>query len=188
MARYDEDLHENPFFNTLVTKYSILFSEAAEKKWMVSWAIRPQGRLAARVTLLARKWAGCSANFYRGKGTLTPNVIYNCRIICKLIKYVCVFLHLQIFVPRADSVTRLKLNKTDFENHIFRQSGGDSSTTLISCNGKVRYTHSLCIKPRSETYIFFSLENKIHKATTNCIVGSLPAFNFQSMRAGGHGR
>ena len=36
MARYDEDLHENPFFNTLVTKYNIMFSEAAEKKWMVS--------------------------------------------------------------------------------------------------------------------------------------------------------
>ena len=36
MARYDEDLHENQFFNTLVTKYNIIFSEAAEKKWMVS--------------------------------------------------------------------------------------------------------------------------------------------------------
>lgn len=36
MARYDEDLHENPFFNTLVSKYNPLFSEAAEKKWMVS--------------------------------------------------------------------------------------------------------------------------------------------------------
>ena len=36
MARYDEDLHENPFFNTLVTKYNIMFSEAAEKKLMVS--------------------------------------------------------------------------------------------------------------------------------------------------------
>ena len=36
MARYDEDLHENLFFNTLVSKYNILFSEAAEKKCMVS--------------------------------------------------------------------------------------------------------------------------------------------------------
>ena len=36
MARYDEDLHENLFFNTLVSKYNILFSEATEKKWMVS--------------------------------------------------------------------------------------------------------------------------------------------------------
>jgi hypothetical protein len=76
MARYDEDLHENPFFNTLVTKYNIMFSEAAEKKWM-------------------------------------------------------------IFVPRADTVPRLKLNKNDFENHIFRQMAGDSPATLVSCNGKV---------------------------------------------------
>lgn len=36
MARYDEDLHENLFFNTLVSKYSSLFSEAADNKWMVS--------------------------------------------------------------------------------------------------------------------------------------------------------
>ena len=39
MARYDEDLHENLFFNTLVSKYNILFSEATEKKWMVSECI-----------------------------------------------------------------------------------------------------------------------------------------------------
>ena len=37
MARYDEDLHENLFFNTLVSKYNILFTEAAERKWMVSF-------------------------------------------------------------------------------------------------------------------------------------------------------
>ena len=36
MARYDEDLHENAFFHTLVTKFSELFREAAENKWMVS--------------------------------------------------------------------------------------------------------------------------------------------------------
>ena len=36
MARYDEDLHENVFFHTLVTKFSELFREAAENKWMVS--------------------------------------------------------------------------------------------------------------------------------------------------------
>ena len=35
MARYDEDLHENVFFHTLVTKFSELFREAAENKWMV---------------------------------------------------------------------------------------------------------------------------------------------------------
>lgn len=44
----------------------------------------------------------------------------------------------QIFVPRADTVSRLKLNRTDFENHILRQAGGETSTTLISTNGKVR--------------------------------------------------
>lgn len=36
MARYDEDLHENVFFHTLVTKFSELFREAAENQWMVS--------------------------------------------------------------------------------------------------------------------------------------------------------
>ena len=41
MARYDEDLHENPFFNTLVSKYNIIFSEAAEKKCMVSKICKP---------------------------------------------------------------------------------------------------------------------------------------------------
>lgn len=35
MARYDEDLHENVFFHTLVTKFNELFREAAENKWMV---------------------------------------------------------------------------------------------------------------------------------------------------------
>jgi len=35
MARYDEDLHENIFFQTLVGKYGSLFSEAAENRWMV---------------------------------------------------------------------------------------------------------------------------------------------------------
>lgn len=44
---------------------------------------------------------------------------------------------LQIFVPRADTVSRLKLNKTDFDNHIFYQSGGEVSNTLVSNNGKV---------------------------------------------------
>lgn len=47
------------------------------------------------------------------------------------------FLSLQIFVPRADTVSRLKLNKTDFENHILHQNGGEMSTNLISSNGKV---------------------------------------------------
>ena len=42
MARYDEDLHENLFFNTLVSKYGILFSEAAEKKRMVSESNAPR--------------------------------------------------------------------------------------------------------------------------------------------------
>ena len=39
MARYDEDLHENVFFHTLVTKFSELFREAAENKWMVSCSL-----------------------------------------------------------------------------------------------------------------------------------------------------
>ena len=42
MARYDEDLHENLFFNTLVSKYGIIFSEAAEKKRMVSESNAPR--------------------------------------------------------------------------------------------------------------------------------------------------
>ncbi len=36
MARYDEDLHENVFFQTLVGKYSNLFQEAADQRYMVS--------------------------------------------------------------------------------------------------------------------------------------------------------
>lgn len=35
MARYDEDLHENLFFQTLVGKYGAIFKEAADKRWMV---------------------------------------------------------------------------------------------------------------------------------------------------------
>lgn len=35
MARYDEDLHENIFFQTLVGKHGGLFNEAAENRWMV---------------------------------------------------------------------------------------------------------------------------------------------------------
>ena len=61
MARYDEDLHENLFFNTLVSKYSDLFSEAAEKKWMVSprwscvaWGGGGRGWEAGRHSLLER--------------------------------------------------------------------------------------------------------------------------------------
>lgn len=37
MARYDEDLHENLFFQTLVGKYGSLFKEAAEQRWLVSF-------------------------------------------------------------------------------------------------------------------------------------------------------
>ncbi len=36
MARYDEDLHENVFFQTLASKHPSTFSEAAENRWMVS--------------------------------------------------------------------------------------------------------------------------------------------------------
>ena len=36
MARYDEDLHENLFFQMLVGKYSSLFNEAADNRWLVS--------------------------------------------------------------------------------------------------------------------------------------------------------
>ena len=35
MARYDEDLHENVFFQTLVGKFGGLFNEAAENRWLV---------------------------------------------------------------------------------------------------------------------------------------------------------
>lgn len=37
MARYDEDLHENLFFQTLIGKYSSLFKEAAEQRWLVGF-------------------------------------------------------------------------------------------------------------------------------------------------------
>lgn len=36
MARYDEDLHENAFFQTLVGKYKSLFNDAAEQRLLVS--------------------------------------------------------------------------------------------------------------------------------------------------------
>jgi hypothetical protein len=36
MARYDEDLHENAFFQMLVGKYKNIFNEAAEQRWLVS--------------------------------------------------------------------------------------------------------------------------------------------------------
>ncbi|KAL5467287.1 hypothetical protein EMCRGX_G031494 [Ephydatia muelleri] len=35
MARYDEDLHENEFFRTLVSRHTAIFNEAAEKKLLV---------------------------------------------------------------------------------------------------------------------------------------------------------
>ncbi len=40
MARYDEDLHENLFFQTLIRKHKSLFTEAGEKKWLVSTQIK----------------------------------------------------------------------------------------------------------------------------------------------------
>lgn len=36
MAKYDEDLHENPFFQALEDRYNELYREAAEKCWMAS--------------------------------------------------------------------------------------------------------------------------------------------------------
>lgn len=36
MARYDEDIHENAFFQTLIGKYGNLFNEAAEQRCLVS--------------------------------------------------------------------------------------------------------------------------------------------------------
>ncbi len=38
MARYDEDLHENLFFQTLIGKYSSLFQQAADQRYLVSHA------------------------------------------------------------------------------------------------------------------------------------------------------
>ena len=35
MAKYDEDLHENQFFLTLVNKNTELFNQVAENCWMV---------------------------------------------------------------------------------------------------------------------------------------------------------
>ena len=35
MAKYDEDLHDNPFFITLSEKFPDLFDLASEKCWMV---------------------------------------------------------------------------------------------------------------------------------------------------------
>ena len=40
MARYDEDLHENLFFMTLIRKNKLLFTEAGEKRWLVSIQIK----------------------------------------------------------------------------------------------------------------------------------------------------
>ena len=36
---YDEDLHENPFFKTLVEKHRQLFARAEEGRWTVSHRI-----------------------------------------------------------------------------------------------------------------------------------------------------
>jgi hypothetical protein len=95
---------------------------------------------------------------------------------------------LLIFVPRADTVSRLKLNKTDFENHILRQRGGDMSTSLISSNGKmcaidgdimtteqgykeqrsVRILFEECFyNSRDESYQVFCLEQPLEGATTD---------------------
>jgi hypothetical protein len=35
MSRYDEDIYENPFFQTLITKHSTLYEEAAHQRWMI---------------------------------------------------------------------------------------------------------------------------------------------------------
>ncbi|XP_064398066.1 ankyrin repeat domain-containing protein 27-like isoform X2 [Halichondria panicea] len=73
MARYDEDLHENLFFQSLVNRFGALFNEAAEKRWT-------------------------------------------------------------IFVPRADTVSRLKLTKVDFENHVVMPTSEEGR--FISLNRK----------------------------------------------------
>ena len=38
MAKYDEDLHENPFFITMEDKYASLYQQAAANCWIVSLA------------------------------------------------------------------------------------------------------------------------------------------------------
>ena len=45
----------------------------------------------------------------------------------------------QIFVPRSDTVTRLKLTKTDFENHIVMTTENSEECSFLSVNGKVSY-------------------------------------------------
>ncbi len=54
-------------------------------------------------------------------------------------------LFLQIFVPRADSVSRLKLTKADFENHVVIPM--EKAGHFTSVNGKVmiRSCHTLHI-------------------------------------------
>ncbi len=93
MARYDEDLHENLFFQSLVNRFGALFNEAAEKRWTVRAGI-PHTH------------------------SDTPPFF------------------LQIFVPRADTVSRLKLTKVDFENHVVMPTSEEGR--FISLNRKVR--------------------------------------------------
>ena len=68
MARYDEDLHENLFFNTLVSKYGILFSEAAENKYVVSEFLAANG--------LSGDWGVKNEERGRGDRTLERNCYF----------------------------------------------------------------------------------------------------------------
>jgi len=54
----------------------------------------------------------------------------------------------KVCVPRCDTVSRLKLNRTDFENHILRPAPNDQSETeFISYNNKVRCGQSYAATP-----------------------------------------
>lgn len=93
MARYDEDLHENEFFRTLVSRHTAMFNEAAEQKLLVSVRLVPQ-----------------------------------CNYID--IDWHCTYTLVKICVPRSDTVSRLKLSQSDFENHILRPNADNKYTSL----------------------------------------------------------
>ena len=68
-------------------------------------------------------------------------------------------------------MSRLKLNKTDFENHIFRPRGEEPSTTLVSRNGKVGVLLSMPCVGTVEPVIEGTL-NKVYRVISDLYGGN----------------
>lgn len=62
--------------------------------------------------------------------------------VCTTTESPCLVCFLKVCVPRCDTVSRLKLGRTDFENHILHPDPSDESESkFISYNNKVSSTH-----------------------------------------------